>query len=62
MLEISFSLSYSQFEDIKDYTRKKMWDMRAFIYGGVKNLLRPEFEILRGKFNEMRMVEGGIIT
>ena len=63
MLEISFSLSFLEFEDIKDCTTtNKMWDILTFIYGRDKNILRAKFESLRRKFNEIRMVEHETIT
>lgn len=64
MLEISSSLSYLEFDDIKycdiKYcdTTKKMWDAIQTIYGGDTNVLRAKSESLRGKFNDMRMQEG----
>ena len=37
MLEISYALSYSEFDDIKECdTTKKMWDALQVIYGGGK--------------------------
>lgn len=63
MLEISSSLSYSEFEDIKGSdTAKKIWDAIEKIYGGDKNLLRAKAKILRGKLDEMRMQEGETIV
>ena len=58
-LEISFSLSYAKFDDIKGYnTTKKMWDALHTIYGEDKNVQRAKYESLRGKFDVMRMEEG----
>ena len=43
MLEISSSLSYSEFDDIKKCTTSKdMWDSLAHISGGDKNVLRAK--------------------
>ena len=59
MLEIAFALSYSEFDDIKEWTTTNdMWDTLKSIYGGDKNVLRVKLESLRGKFEEMRMMEG----
>ena len=59
MLEIASSLSYPEFEDIKDCTTvEDMWDTLARIYGGDLNVLKVKAESLRGKFDEMRMQEG----
>ena len=59
MLEISSTLSYPKFDDIKDLDSiKKMWDTLANIYGGDTNVLRAKVESLRGKFDDMRMEEG----
>ena len=59
MLEISFSLSYAKFNDIKGLdSEKKMWGALATIYGGDANVRRDKAESLRGKFDDMRMEEG----
>ena len=59
MLDISSTLSYVEFDDIKDLdSAKKMWDALKTIYGGDKNVQRAKLESLRGKFDEMRMEEG----
>ena len=39
-----------------------MWDTLTTIYGGDKNILRVKLGNLRGKFDEMRMVEGETIA
>lgn len=58
MLEISFSISYSKFDNVKGCTMmKEMWDNLTLIYGGDTNVLRAKVESLRGKFDEMRMQE-----
>ena len=59
MLEISSTLSYAKFDDIKGLdSAKKIWDSLATIYGGDTNVLRAKAESLRGKFDDMRMEEG----
>ena len=59
MLEIASTLSYVKFDDIKGLnTAKKMWDALHTTYGGDTNVLRVKTEILRGKFDDMRMEEG----
>ena len=59
MLEITFSLSYDEFDDIKSLdSAKKMWDSLQTIYGGDMNVLRAKVESLRGKFDDIRMQEG----
>ena len=35
-----------------------MWDKLKTIYGSDENVLRAKLESLRGKFDEMRMMEG----
>lgn len=63
ILEIASSLSYSKFDEIKGCdTTKKMWDALHVIYGGDNNVLRAKTEILRGKFDVMRMQEGETIV
>ena len=63
MLEISYSLSYVKFDDIKGCdTTKKMWDALHTIYGGDKNVQRTKSESLRGKFDDTRMEEGDNIA
>ena len=53
MLETSYSLGYSEFDDIKgcDFA-KKMQDSLQKIYGGDKNVLRAKAECLRRKIDE----------
>lgn len=59
MFEIASSLSYAEFDDIKDYKNaKEMWDKLRDIYRGYDNVLRTKSERLQGKFNEMRMSKG----
>ena len=59
MLEIIFSLSYVEFDDIKGCdSAKKMWYSIDTIYGGDTNFLRSKSESLRGKFDDMGVEEG----
>ena len=47
MLEITSSLSYAKFDDIKGCdTAKKMWDALHTIYGGDKNVQRDKSKSL----------------
>ena len=63
MLEIASALSYAKFDDIKGCdSENKMWDSLHTIYGGDKNFLRAKAKSLRGKFDDMRMEEGGNIV
>ena len=63
MLEISFTLSYAEFDDIKGYnTTKKLWDALTTIYVGDNNVQSAKFGSLRGKFDDIGMVEGENIT
>ena len=63
MPNISSTISYAKFDDIKGLdSAKKMWDALATIYGGDKNVLRAKVESLRGKFNDMRIEEGKNIS
>ena len=58
MLEIASTLTYSEYEDIKMCdTAKLMWDTLASIYGGDTHVLRAKAKILRGKFDDMKMIE-----
>ena len=59
MLEISSTLSYAEYDDIKGYdTAHKMWTTLSTIYGGDQNVQRAKRESLRGKFDDMKMEEG----
>lgn len=59
MLDIASALSYVEFDDLKDCNNaKKMWDKLKTIYGGDDNVLRAKEKILKGKFDDMRMMEG----
>ena len=56
MLDISFSLSYVEFDDIKGLDSvKKIWDSLATIYGVDTNVLRAKAKSLKGKIDDMRM-------
>ena len=59
MLEIASTLSYTEYDDIKGCdTTHKMWETLSNIYGGDDNVKRAKREILRGKFDDMKMEEG----
>ena len=59
MLEIASTLSYVEYDDIKGCdTTHKMWPTLSTIYGGDQNVQRAQREILRGKFDDMKMEEG----
>ena len=46
MLEITSTLIYSEFDDIKDCdTAKKMWDALHTIYGGHKKKWEPNVKV-----------------
>ena len=59
MLEIASALNYAEFNDIKGCkTAFKMCKALSNIYGGDLNFQREKREILRGKFDDMKMEEG----
>ena len=59
MLDISSTLSYAKFNDIKGCdSAKKMWGALHTIYEGDENILRAKSKSLRDKFDNMRMQEG----
>ena len=63
MLEIAFSLSYSEYEDVNSCLNAHlMWDKLAKIYGGDTNINRAKARSLRGKFDCMRMLESENIS
>ena len=63
MLEIASALSYAKFDDIKGYiSAHQMWKSISNIYGGDENVQRTKRESLRGKFDEIRIEEGGNIA
>ena len=56
MLEIASALSYAKYDDIKECdTAHKMWETLSKIYGGDDNVKRAKREILRGKFDDMKI-------
>lgn len=62
MLEIASTLSYPEFEDIKECTNaNKIWDTLKTIYEGDTNVITKS-ESLTGKFDEMRILEGETIV
>ena len=59
MLEIAWTLSYAEYDDIQGCdTAHKMWTTLSTIYGGDENIQRAKREGLRGKFDDMKMEEG----
>ena len=63
ILEIASIRTYSEYKDInmRD-TAKLMWDTLAIIYGGDTNVKRAKVESLRGKFDNMKMLENETIA
>ena len=58
MIDIASSLSYEEFDEVKDYkTSFEMWNKLKDIYGGDDNVRRAKANILRGQFDQMRMRE-----
>ena len=58
MLEITSTLSYVKFDEIKGcHSANKIWDALHTIYGGDKIFLRAKAESLRGELDDMRMQE-----
>ena len=58
MIDITSTLSYAEFDEVKDYkTTFDMWNKLKDIYGGDDNVRRAKLEILRGQFDQMRMRE-----
>ena len=58
-MEIASSIIYAKLDDPKDCnTSKKIWNRLETIYGVDDNVLRDKLEIIRGKFYNMRMMEG----
>lgn len=63
MLEIVSTLSYLEYKDVKLYTYAKlMLDSLATIYRGDTNVIRAKVKILRGKFDDMKMLENETIA
>ena len=59
MLEISSTLSYVEYDNIKGCdTACKMRTTLSTIYGGDQNVQREKRESLKGKFDDMKMEEG----
>ena len=58
MLEIASTLSYSKYEDVKDCLNANLMSSTLDkIYGGDTNVNRAKSKSLRGKFDDMRMLE-----
>ena len=56
MIDRASTLSYEQFDDIKDCKIAfEMWNKLKEIYGGDDNVRREKAESLRGQFDQMRM-------
>lgn len=56
------SLSDIEFIDVQDKENPKdIWDTLENMYGGDEHVKQAKEEILRGKFEDMRMVEGETI-
>ena len=59
MIETVYSLNDVKFDDIMNYDNaEKIWDMLKLVHGGDDNVIRPKVEILRGKYDDIRMKEG----
>lgn len=58
MIDIASSLSYAEFDEVKDCkTTHEMWTKLKDIYGGDENVIRAEAKSLRGHFDQMKMRE-----
>ena len=58
MIDISSSLRYVEFDEVKDYkTTHEMWTKLKDIYGGDDNVRRIKEECLRGQFDQIKMRE-----
>ena len=58
MIDIASTLSYEEFDEVKDCTTSfAMWNKLKDIYGGDDNVRRAKVESLRGQFDHMRMRE-----
>ena len=58
MIDITSTLRYEEFDEIKDYkTTHAMWNKIKEIYGGDENVRRTKVKSLRGQFDQMRMRE-----
>ena len=63
MLEIASTLTKLEYKYIKMCdTTKLMSDTLATIYGGDTNVLRDKAKSLRGKFDDMKMLENKTIV
>ena len=55
MIDIASSLSYEEFDDVKDCkTAFEMWNKLKDIYGGDDNVRRAKEESLRGQFDQKK--------
>ena len=58
MIDIASTLSYVEFDEVKDCkTAHTMWTKLKDIYGGDDNVRRAKVESLRGWFDQLRMIE-----
>ena len=56
MIDIASTLSYVEFDEVKDCkTSYELWNKLKYIYGGDDNVRRAKVESLREQFNQMRM-------
>ena len=63
MIDIASALSYVEFDKVKHCKiAHEMWTKLKDIYGGDDNVRRAKVEILRGKFDQMKMREDENIT
>ena len=52
MIDITSALSYSEFDEVKDYkTTHAMWTKLKDIYGGDENVRRAKAKSLRSQFD-----------
>ena len=58
-IDIAYALNDTDFDDVKNCAIvKEMCDKLILVHGGDQNLLRYKVEILRGKYDDMRMKGG----
>ena len=58
IIDITSSLSYAEFDEVKDYKiAHKMWIKLKDIYGRDENVRRDKVESLIGQFDQMKMRE-----
>ena len=63
MIDISSSLNYAKFDEVKDCpTTFHMWKKLNKVYGCDDNVKRAKVESLRGHFDQMKMREDENIT